>query len=124
MDMIALPSGTAYVKFSVITHLFANATCPGTDSDGMRPGYTDVHDRIDRKLSRAVELGDLRAWDPLTLALHPYPVGDALRDAAILVDDLRRYAARHGLPAIAPTVGLREPRGEKGVCSEPSVRTC
>ena len=116
MDTIALPSGTVYIKFSVITHLFANALCPQTDADGIRPGYADTHGKIDRKLSRAVELGDLRAREPLTLALHPYPVGDALRDAVILVDDLRQYAQRHGLPAIALVSQPAEPSGRESRC--------
>ena len=102
MDSIALPAGTVYVKFSVITHLFANAVCPQLDADGIPQDYAVAHSRIDDKLSRAVELCDLSVRVPLTLAPHPYPVGDALREAVVLVDDLRQYAARHGLPAISP----------------------
>ena len=99
---IALPSGTAYVKFSVITHLFADAIGAQSAADGSGPDYALAHARIDRQLSRAVEVGDLRVRDPLTLARHPYPVGAALRNALIVVDDLRQYAAGRDLPAIAP----------------------
>ena len=112
MDSIALPTGTVYIKFAVITHLFANAVCPQRDADGIRSDYAITHRRIDGKLSRAVELGELSARVPLTLALHPYPVGDALREAVVLVDDLRQYAARHGLPAIAPATDPADQRAQ------------
>ncbi len=101
MDSISLPSGTAHVKFSVITHLFAAAMCPPPDENGIRPGYEAARSIVDRKLSRAVEVGDLSVRDPLTLAPHRYPVGDALREAVVGIDELRQYAARHGLPAIS-----------------------
>ena len=104
MDSIVLPSGTAHVKFSVITHLFAAAMCPAPDDNGVRPGYDAARNAVDRKLSRAVEVGDLSVRDPLTLAPHRYPVGDALREAVIGIDELRQYAARHGLPVIGPVV--------------------
>ena len=102
MTTIALPSGTVYVKYSVITHLFANAMCSFEENGDPSSGYALAYSAVDHKLSRAVELGDLRARDPLTLAPHCYPVGDALREAVILVNDLREYSARHGLPAIEP----------------------
>lgn len=114
MYSIALPSGTVYIKFAVITHLFANAVCPQRGAKGICPDYALTHSRIDDKLSRAVELGDLSVRVPVTLAAHPYPVGDALREAVVLVADLRQYAARHGLPAIAPTT-------EQGLCMNSSV---
>jgi hypothetical protein len=109
MDSISLPYGTAHVKFSVITHLFAAAMCPPPDESGVRPGYDAVRSVVDRKLSRAVEVGDLSAKDPLTLAPHRYPVGDALREAVVGVDELRQYAARHGLPTINPVVRAAGP---------------
>lgn len=102
MDPVVLPYGTAHVKFSVITHLFAAAMCPPPDDNGVRPGYDAARSAVDRKLSRAVEVGDLSVRDPLTLAPHRYPVGDALREAVVGVDELRQYAVRHGLPAISP----------------------
>ena len=94
IDSIALPPGTVYVKFFAITHLFANAVCPQRDAEGIRSAYAVTHSRIDDNLSRAVELGDLSVRVPETFAPHPYPVGDALREAVVLVDDLRQYAAR------------------------------
>ncbi len=105
MNSINLPSGTGYIKFSVVTHLFANALCPKTDTDEACPDYAMAHHKIDDRLSRAVELGDLRVKDPLTLSPHPYPVGQALREAVVLVEDLRQYAARHGLPPIDQGAG-------------------
>lgn len=104
MDTIALPSRTVYIKFDVITHLFANAMCAQPDAEGMRSDYTVTHGKISDKLSRAVELGDLRVKDPLTLAPHHYPVGAALCEAVIHVNDLRQYAARHGLPEVVPVI--------------------
>ena len=104
MDTIALPSRTAYIKFDVITHLFANAMCAQPDSDGIRSDYAVTHSKISDKLSRAVELGDLRVKDPLTLAPHHYPVGTALCEAVVHVNDLRQYAARHGLPEVVPVI--------------------
>lgn len=105
MTTIALPSGTVYVKYSVITHLFARAMCSPAPHGDPRSAYAMAYGAVDRKLARAVELGDLRARDPLTFAPHSYPVGDALREAVILVNDLREYSARHGLPEIEPDAG-------------------
>ncbi len=105
MKSIDLPTRTGYIKFSVATHFLANALCPRTDSNAACPGYALTHHKIDDRLSRAVELGDLRVKDPLTLAPHPYPVGEALREAVVLVEDLRQYAARHGLPMIDQAEG-------------------
>ena len=103
METVVLPGGTPYVKFSVITHLFATAMCVPTEAEGALPGYAAAHATVDTRLSRAVELGDLRVRDPLTLMPHHYPVGNALREAVVSVDDLRQYAARCGLPPIAAT---------------------
>ena len=119
MKSVSLPSGTAHIKFSVITHLLASALCPPPDEGGSHPGYEAAHDLVERKLSRAVEVGDLSARDPLTLAPHRYPVGDCLRESVISVDELRRYTARHGLPMIEPTTS-RLPTAGSGASQPPA----
>lgn len=40
------------------------------------------------------------ARDPLTHRRHSYPVGNALREADLLIEDLKYYVAGHELPAI------------------------
>ena len=100
MNAVTLPLGTVYIKYSTATHLLATALCPRVAPDSVVGDYGDVRANIDHKLSRAVELGDLKPRDPLTHQRHPYPVGKALREADLLVEDLKHYAAEHGLPAI------------------------
>ena len=94
MNTVSLPDGTVYIKYSTAAHLLTTAMCPQGEQ------YRDVYVSVDRKLSRAVELGDLMARDPLTHRRHPYPVGKALREADLLVEDLKHCVAGHGLPAI------------------------
>lgn len=94
MNSVSLPDGTVYIKYSTAAHLLATAMCPKGEQ------YRDVYVSVDRKLSRAVELGDLMARDPLTHRRHSYPVGNALREADLLVEDLKYYVAGHELPTI------------------------
>ena len=100
MNAVSLPDGIVYIKYSTAAHLLTTAMCPKGEPDGVVAEYRDVYASVDRKLTRAVELGDLMARDPLTHRRHPYPVGKALREADILVADLKHYVAGHGLPAI------------------------
>ena len=104
MNAITLPAGTVYIKYSVATHLLANALCPSSDGEDFRNGYDDARRRVDQQLTRAVELGDLPVYDPLTHTKHHYPIGCALREADIPVSSLRHFATLNGLPAIE--VGL------------------
>ena len=100
MNAITLPPGTVYIKYSIATHLLANALSPASDSPIGRGGYDSVRQRIDQQLTRAVELGDLPVFDPLTHTRHHYPIGCALREADIPVSNLRRFVALNGLPEI------------------------
>lgn len=100
MNAVTLPFGTVYIKYSTVMHLLTTALCPKTAPDSVVGEYGKVYANIDRKLTRAIELGDLKAKDPLTHQRHPYPVGQALREADILVEDLQHYVAEHGLPMI------------------------
>ncbi|MFT3849701.1 MAG: hypothetical protein QM739_13840 [Propionivibrio sp.] len=100
MNAITLPCGTMYIRYSIAAHLLTTAMCPQPKTAGAVAGYRDVYAAIDNRLSRAVELGDLVVRDPLTHARHLYPVGNALREADILVEDLRHYAKEHDWPAI------------------------
>jgi hypothetical protein len=100
MKAVSLPDGVVYIKYATAAHLLTTAMCPKGAHDGVAGEYGDVYASVDRKLSRAVELGDLLARDPLTHRRHPYPVGKALREADILVEDLKHYVAGQGLPAI------------------------
>lgn len=100
MNAITLPRGTVYIRYATATHLLASAMCPPHALDEVVAVYRDAYASVDRKLSRAVELGDLLARDPLTHRRHPYPVGKALSEAEILVEDLKHYVAGNGLPAI------------------------
>ena len=100
MNAVSLPDGTVYIKYATAAHLLTIAMCPKGAHDGVAGEYGDVYASVDRKLSRAVELGDLMARDPLTHRRHPYPVGSALREADILVEDLKHYVAGQGLPPI------------------------
>ena len=108
MNAITLPGGTVYIKFATAAHLLASAMCPKHELDDAVAEYSDAYSSVDRKLSRAVELGDLHAIDPLTHRRHPYPVGKALRETEILIEDLRRYAAGNGLPAIEMSSSVAE----------------
>ncbi len=88
---------TAYIKYSVATNLMARSVCESNASSRIPPEYNDAYRQIDRQLTRAVELGDLQVFDPLTHAKHPYPIGAALHEAVIPIETLRVFALRNGL---------------------------
>ena len=100
MNAVTLPAGTVYIKYSVAAHLLANALCPSSGAGDHRHSYDDARRRVDQQLTRAVELGDLPVYDPLTHTKHHYPIGCALREADIPVSSLRHFATLNGLPVI------------------------
>ena len=65
MNPITLPGGTVYIKYATAAHLLATAMCPKHELEDAVAEYSDAYSSVDRKLSRAVELGDLHAIDPL-----------------------------------------------------------
>jgi hypothetical protein len=80
------------VKFSDLAHMMALALQP---EGGI--AYGAARAQLDDELPRAVQHGELRVRNALTLGEHTFPMGDALNRAVVLPFDLRDFLATRGI---------------------------
>lgn len=91
MTTILFPAGTTKVRYDHLAHHIAKAL----HDDPMMYGAARVN--LDDELAQAVRLGALKLRDPLTLGLHPMPIGAMRESALVLLDDLRDYLKGRGI---------------------------
>ena len=97
MATIWLLPNTQYVRFEEIAHLIALALYPesrkleATEMERLK--RFAALENLAPELKHAVDSGALQPKDPLTRGPHSFPIGQALKDALIAVDNLRTYVA-------------------------------
>ena len=97
MATIWLLPNTQHVRFEEIAHLIALALYPESRkleaTEMERLEYFGAMANLAPELKHAVRSGVLQPKDPLTHGPHSFPIGQALKDALIAVDNLRTYVA-------------------------------
>lgn len=88
---LAVEDGQA-IRFSDLPHMMAKAMHPASDM-----GYGAARVNLEEELPKAVQRGELVVRNPLDLGHHTFPLGDALKRAVMLPNDLRPFLESRGI---------------------------
>ena len=86
--ILRLPAGTEHLTLEEVAEMAGEALFP---DNLMRAAAAQSN--LEDELKAAVERGALKVRDPLTLRPHPFPIGEALMRARVMVDDLNAFFA-------------------------------